>query len=101
MQTFIRRRDFLKQTGAAAALAAVAPPFTATDLTAASAKKRPIKKAMMYSTIGFQGSVLDKFKALKEAGFAGVEPMSHMSQDEVKKALEETGLQAASVCCAT
>lgn len=55
----------------------------------------------MYETIGFKGSVLVKFKAIKEAGFAGVEPMSHMNQDEVMKALEETGLKAASVCCST
>jgi hexulose-6-phosphate isomerase len=48
-----------------------------------------------------KGSVLEKFKAIKEAGFEGVEPMSHMNQDEVVKALEETGLKAASVCCNT
>src|SRR5439155_24614053 len=36
-----------------------------------------------------------------EAGFEGVEPMSHMNQDEVVKALEENGLKAASVCCST
>jgi hexulose-6-phosphate isomerase len=52
----------------------------------------------MYATIAFPGSVLEKFKAIKAAGFEGVEPMSHMKQDEVVKALEETGLKAASVC---
>src|SRR5262249_33216073 len=62
---------------------------------------RAIKKAMMYATVGLKGSVLERFKALKEAGFEGVEPMSHMNQDEVVKALEETGLKAASVCCNT
>ena len=55
----------------------------------------------MYGTVGLKGSVLEKFKAIKEAGFEGVEPMSHMDQDEVVKALEETGLKAASVCCNT
>src|SRR5262249_41255393 len=65
------------------------------------AKKRAIKKAIMYATIGYKGSVLDKFKAVKAAGFDGVEPMSHMNQDEVVKALEESGLKAASVCCNT
>jgi hexulose-6-phosphate isomerase len=55
----------------------------------------------MYATIGFKGSVLEKFQAVKAAGFEGVEPMSHMNQDEVVKALEETGLKAASVCCNT
>jgi len=55
----------------------------------------------MYATIGFKGSVLEKFKALKEAGFEGVEPMSHMNREEVMRAFQETGLKAASVCCNT
>src|SRR5207244_8399272 len=49
----------------------------------------------------FKGSVLEKFQAVKAAGFEGVEPMSHMSQEEVLQALEKTGLKAASVCCST
>src|SRR6058998_445142 len=100
MKTRIPRREFLKHTSAVtlsmATLGALgAPP------PAESAKKRPIKKAIMYNTIGFKGSVLEKFKAIREAGFEGVEPASHMKQDEVMKALEETGLKAASVCCNT
>src|SRR5204863_5377091 len=67
----------------------------------AAEKKRPIRKALMLATLGIKGSTLEKFKALKAAGFDGVEPMSHMDQDEVMKALDETGLKAASVCCAT
>jgi L-ribulose-5-phosphate 3-epimerase len=91
------RRDFLKLAGAAAATAVA--PIAA--LAEPPAKKRSLKKAVMYATIGFPGSVLDKFKALKAAGFEGVEPMSHMRQDEVANALAETGLKAASVCCDT
>jgi L-ribulose-5-phosphate 3-epimerase len=91
------RRDFLKLAGATAA-AAVAPIAVRAE---PPTKKRSLKKAVMYATIGFPGSVLDKFKALKTAGFEGVEPMSHMRQDEVANALEETGLKAASVCCDT
>jgi L-ribulose-5-phosphate 3-epimerase len=91
------RRDFLKLAGAAAATA-VAPIAAPAERPA---KKRSLKKAVMYATIGFPGSVLDKFKALKTTGFEGVEPMSHMRQDEVANALGETGLTAASVCCDT
>jgi hexulose-6-phosphate isomerase len=40
-------------------------------------------------------------QAAKEAGFEGVEPMSHLAQDDVAAALESTGLKAASVCCST
>src|SRR5439155_397253 len=64
-------------------------------------RKRRIKKAIMYATVGVKGSVLEKFRAIKEASFEGVEPMSHMNQDEVMKALEATGLKAASTCCNT
>jgi hexulose-6-phosphate isomerase len=95
----MNRRDFLQRGSAALAVGALAPlALTAAD---EPAKKREIKKAIMYATIGFSGSVMEKFKAVKEAGFAGVEPMSHMKQDEVLKALDETGLKAASVCCNT
>ncbi|HKQ39910.1 MAG TPA: TIM barrel protein [Verrucomicrobiae bacterium] len=91
------RREFLKSTAAAVGLAGT---LALPGLQAAE-KKRPIKKALMLATLGIKGSVLEKFKALKAAGFDGVEPMSHMDQDEVMKALDETGLKAASVCCNT
>jgi len=45
--------------------------------------------------------VLEKCQAIKEAGFEGIEPSSHMKQEEVVQAMEATGLAAASVCCAT
>lgn len=95
MNTSLNRRDFLKTTTGAMAFAALAP-LGAAD---ASAKKRAIKKAIMYATIGLKGSVMEKFKAVKEAGFAGVEPMGGMNRDDVLKAFAETGLNAASVCC--
>lgn len=92
----LSRRDFL---GAAAASVLAAPLARAAD---EAPRKRAIKKAMMLGTMGqFKGSILDKMKALKAAGFEGVEPMSHWKQNEVLKALEETGLKAASVCCDT
>ena len=66
-----------------------------------AAPKRHLRKAIMYSTIGVKGSVLDKFRAMKEAGFEGVEPMGGMNREEVIAAFKETGLEAASVCCHT
>src|SRR5262249_53246416 len=97
MSTSMQRRDFLK-LGCVTAAALASGAAVAAD---PPAKKRNLKKAVMYATIGFKGSVMEKFQALKAAGFDGVEPMSHMKQDEVVKALEESGLKAASVCCAT
>src|SRR6266536_2788069 len=87
----MNRRSFLKMTIGGAAAAAFAPD-------ASPVSKRNLRKAIMYSTIGMKGSVLDKFRAMKEAGFEGVEPMGGMNRDEVLAAFKETGLQAASVC---
>ncbi len=105
MTQSINRREFLQASGGLLA-ASLVPAVRAAD-----EKKRTIKKAIMYATIAYVPpekkdqpktvTVLDKFKAIKAAGFEGVEPMSHMNQDEVVKALQETGLQAASVCCNT
>jgi L-ribulose-5-phosphate 3-epimerase len=96
MAEALNRRDFLKVGGGLLATAALG-----SAAVAAPEKKRSIHKAMMYATIGYKGSVLEKLRALKAAGFEGVEPMSHMNQDEVLKALDDTGLKAASVCCNT
>jgi hexulose-6-phosphate isomerase len=91
----MHRRSFLKLSTAATATAAFAP------LACAEPKRRALRKAIMYSTIGVKGSVLEKFRAMKEAGFEGVEPMGAMNREEVLAAFKETGLQAASVCCHT
>src|SRR5256886_5745713 len=87
----MNRRSFLKIAAASAAATAVLP-------SASAASKRNLRKAIMYSTIGVKGSVLEKFRVMKEAGFEGVEPMGGMNRDEVLAAFKETGLQAASVC---
>jgi len=97
----LSRREFLKQSSTAITIAALAPTLSAAEPAAVPGRKRSLKKGIMYATIGFKGSVLEKFKAVKEAGFEGVEPMSHMNQTEVVGAFEETGLKAASVCCST
>ena len=107
MPHFIDRReclqDCLKMGTALAASAALTSIAAPSQSSAADAppKKRDLKKAIMYATIGFKGTVLEKFRAVKGAGFEGVEPMSHMNQNEVVEAMEATGLKAASVCCST
>jgi hexulose-6-phosphate isomerase len=91
----MNRRSFLKATAGAAASAALLPRSHAAE------SKRNLRKAIMYSTIGMKGTVLEKFRAMKEAGFEGVEPMGGMDREEVLAAFKATGLQAASVCCHT
>ncbi len=68
---------------------------------ASAAPNRKLRKAIMHATIGVKGSVLEKYRVMKQAGFEGVEPMGGMDREEVLAALKETGLQAASVCCHT
>jgi len=89
------RRSFLTVAAGAAAMVALGP------LGYCAAPKRNLRKAIMYSTIGVKGSVLDKFRAMKEAGFEGVEPMGGIDREEVIAAFKETALAAASVCCHT
>jgi hexulose-6-phosphate isomerase len=91
----MKRRSFLKLAAGAAATASLRPR------SQGAAPKRGLRKAIMYATIGVKGSVLEQFRAMKEAGFEGVEPMGGMDRDEVLTALRATGLQAASVCCHT
>src|SRR5437763_12837410 len=85
----MNRRSFLRLTASGVA---------ATAFSLSAAPDRKLRKAIMYSTIGVKGSVLEKFRVMKAAGFEGVEPMGAMNRDEVLAAFKETGLQAASVC---
>jgi L-ribulose-5-phosphate 3-epimerase len=96
----MRRREFLKTSAGALALAALAPgAFAAEEKTpAAAAPKRAIRQGIMWATVGIKGSILEKMKAIKEAGFEGVEMMSHMDQEEVLRARDASGLAIPSVC---
>ncbi len=94
----MNRRDFLKGSVGAVALAAVVPGALAADPPSATAQKRQIRKAIMWGTVGVKGTVLEKMKAVKEAGFEGAEMNSHMDQDEVMRGRDEVGLVIPSVC---
>jgi hexulose-6-phosphate isomerase len=89
----MNRREFLKTSTAALAIAAIALPAGAAESPA-----RKLKKGIMWGTVGVKGSVLDKMKAVKEAGFHGAEMDSHMDQEEVLRARDATGLEIPSVC---
>ncbi len=97
----MNRREFLESAGGALALASLAPGALAAEAGAAgtaAAAKRDLKKGIMWGTVGVKGSVLEKMKAIKEAGFEGTEMMSHMDQEEVLRARDATGLSIPSVC---
>lgn len=90
----MNRRDFLKHATLLASAATLAPA----GLQAAASDTPRHKKGIMWGTVPTKGSVLDKMKAIKEAGFHGAEMNSHMDQAEVLKARDETGLEIPSVC---
>jgi hexulose-6-phosphate isomerase len=97
MRPALSRRDFL--TGAAAAATLVAAGCaSAPRPTAHTGGPRQIRKAIMWGTVGVKGSIADKMKAVRAAGFEGVEMMSHMNVAEVLRARDETGLAIPSVC---
>ncbi|MGV3772417.1 MAG: sugar phosphate isomerase/epimerase family protein [Verrucomicrobiales bacterium] len=91
------RRQFL-MVSSALAVGAAFSNFLTLGAAEKSATPRKIRKAIMYGTVGVPGSVMEKFQAIKAAGFEGVEAMSHLKQDEVLKAREATGLEIPSVC---
>lgn len=62
---------------------------------------RKLRKAIMGGTLGIKGTLVEKYKAAREAGYEGVEPAGGMNNQEVIDALGQSGLQAASVCCHT
>lgn len=55
----------------------------------------------MWNTVSMEGSIADKCKAIKAAGFAGIEPMSHLNRVEILDGMKAAGLVASSVCCST
>lgn len=97
MNSTITRRDFLRAGGASLVLATATTHLLAANETPTPAK-RTFKKAIMWGTVGMKGSLLEKMKAVKAAGFDGVEMTSHLDQAEVLKAREATGLEITSVC---
>ncbi|HCL92094.1 MAG TPA: sugar phosphate isomerase/epimerase family protein [Verrucomicrobiota bacterium] len=60
--------------------------------------KRNLKKGIWYTSVP-GGTVLEKFQAAKAAGFDGVEPPSHLNQEEILRARDETGVAVCSVSC--
>jgi hexulose-6-phosphate isomerase len=98
MKTDFSRREFLLQTGGTLLASMMIPTALSAADNSASAAKAAGKKAIMWDTVGVKGSILEKFKAIKEAGFDGVEMSSHLPQEEVLKARDATGLPIPSVC---
>ena len=96
----MNRRTFLQTTGAALAASSLAPLSKGAD---APAKKRPLKKAVNLGMVKTGGSVLERFQAVKDAGFDGIElnRPDEIPLDEIIQARNATGLQIAGIICTT
>jgi hexulose-6-phosphate isomerase len=90
------RRQFAKNTVMASAMISVASLKGFSELI--TSPPRTLKKGVMWGSIGYGETIMDKFQAAKDAGFDGVEVMSHLNRDEVLKARDATGLVIPSVC---
>ena len=97
------RRRFLQTTAAALAVS----PLMSTSLTNAAAPAPTDLTGRMYKTLKIgmvrvAGSLTDKFKAVKEAGFHGIEmDAPGMNVEETKKAIAETGLPVDGTVCSS
>ena len=101
----MERRNFIKKTlfaaGSFYSAAAAGKTGLSTwqaDASALSTDRPPLLKSIMWGTAGLPGSVVEKCRAIKAAGFDGIEPNSHMDRNEVIDAMAATGLRASSVC---
>src|SRR5213592_1521269 len=92
------RREFLQSAGAAIAAGALSSAAPSAAAAAPAAEKK-YKKALKWSMIKYEGSVLDKFRMLKECGYDGVEIEAPNKLDpaEVVAAREATGLEVPGV----
>lgn len=97
MRPSLTRREFL-QTTAVALTVAAAGCATAPKVTHPAAAGRQIRKGIMWGTVGVKGTIAEKMKAVRAAGFEGVEMMSHLSVAEVLRARDDAGLEIPSVC---
>jgi hexulose-6-phosphate isomerase len=93
------RREFLKTSalagGALGAMSAL--PLRAEENPAVAAKKRQIKKGIMWDSVPGHMEVMERFKLIAEAKFDGVEVPSGMNREEFLKGRDATGLTIASV----
>lgn len=85
----------MKAGSAVGLVIALSPAISSAN---AAETKRRNQRAIMWDTVGVKGSVLEKFKAIKAAGFDGVEMASHLNQEQVLQARDEVGLVIPSVC---
>ena len=99
------RRAFIK-AASAAALLSFAPRTIGAErnATASADRRRGLKKGFLIRSFAKAApslKLIDKFKLVKAAGFAGIEVTGSMNQEEILAARDATGLIIPSVVVAT
>jgi L-ribulose-5-phosphate 3-epimerase len=99
MDPNLNRREFVKLSGAAVAGAAWAGVPLAHSAFAKPANKRGLRKGVNLGMIATKGSILDKFKLLKDLGFDGIEINYPNGPDkkEVLRARDATGIAVGNI----
>jgi len=93
------RRVFLRTSALAlATISADLNLITSGAGVGSSGARRHNPKGIMWDTIPVKGSIMERMEAVRAAGFDAVEMASHLDQQEVLKARDETGLKVVSVC---
>ncbi len=89
----MKRKEFLKISGAAAVCSFVSPSIIASSIS--KRNKLIIKKSLKFGMIQEDLSVMDKFKLLKDIGFDGVELDSpnKLHKKDILEARDKTGLE--------
>jgi len=88
------RREWLKTSAASL----ICSGLGIGGLEAAARKRTGMKKALMFGMVKMEGTLLDKFRMLKEVGYDGVELDSPgFDVSEVLKARDATGLEICGV----
>jgi hexulose-6-phosphate isomerase len=106
------RRQFVASASAVASTAVIGSQLPNTNLLASTPINSPqaddvslegrIYKTLKIGMVGVKGSLTDKFKAAKEAGFVGIEMDSPgMNVADTQTAIEESGLPVDGTVCST
>ncbi|MFP6750711.1 MAG: sugar phosphate isomerase/epimerase family protein [Pirellulaceae bacterium] len=95
----LNRRRFLQGT---AAVIATAPLATVSAASKKTSLKGRLFKTLKIGMVGLKGSLTDKFKAAKAAGFGAIEMNSPgMDAAETRKAIADSGLPVDGTVCST
>jgi L-ribulose-5-phosphate 3-epimerase len=82
----LNRRAFLHSASTAVAALALAPT------SSRAAEPLKLRKAVKFGMVRGSGSLVEKFKMLKEVGFEGIDMDRPAKHDEVRRAMDESGL---------